>query len=91
MMDLMKMNSMLAEMGIDALIASSHQNVFYSSGFPYIASADNSIFYLLQNIGPVFTIIPKDEESILISPNSGRATSDRFCHLNKQHSIRPNY
>jgi Xaa-Pro dipeptidase len=84
-MDLKKMNPMLADMGIDALIASSHQNVFYSSGFPYIASAHNSIFYLLRNIGPVFTIIPKDEEPILISPNSGRATSDRFCHLNKQH------
>lgn len=84
MIDLNRLWAMMEENKLDALIASSPQNVFYTSGFLYIASAGNSIFYLLRNIGPTFTIIPRGEEPILIAPNSGRATAERFCHFSNK-------
>ena len=84
MIDLKRAWAMMEENKLDALIASSPQNVFYTSGFPYHAAAENRIFFLLRNIGPAFTILPKGENPILVSPNSGRATAERFCFIKDQ-------
>jgi Xaa-Pro dipeptidase len=85
MIDLKRTWAMMEENHLDALIASSPQNVFYTSGFPYHAAAENRIFFLLRNIGPLFTILPKGGNPILVSPNSGRATAERFCFIKDQH------
>lgn len=79
MVDLNRAWEVMKKNQLDALLASSPQNVFYSSGFLYLATADNSIFFLLRNIGPAFTLMPVGKEPVLIAPNSGRATAERFC------------
>jgi Xaa-Pro aminopeptidase len=55
--------------------------VFYTSGFLYLPTPDNSIFFLLRNIGPVFTVVPRGGEARLIAPNSAKATAERFCTI----------
>lgn len=81
MMDLNRAWAIMEENKLDALIASSPQNVFYTSGFLYLPTSDNSIFYLLRNIGPLFTIVPRGGEARLIAPNSAKATAERFCTI----------
>ena len=79
MMDLGRAWTAMKNHELDALIASSPQNVFYTSGFPYLPTPDNSIFFLLRNIGPLFTIVSRGGEPRLIAPNSAKATAERFC------------
>ena len=81
MMDLNRVWTAMEENKIEALIASSPQNVYYTSGFLYLPTPDNSIFFLLRNIGPVFTIVPRGAEARLIAPNSAKATAERFCTI----------
>ncbi len=84
MIDLGRAWGMMEEKRLDALLASSPQNVFYTTGFLYHAAAENRIFFLLRCIGPAFSILPKGGEPILLSPNSGRATAERFCFYKDQ-------
>lgn len=84
MIDLSRTWRMMEENHLEVLIASSPQNVFYTSGFPYHGAAENRIFFLLRNIGPAFTILPKGRDPVVLLPNSGKATAERFCFLKDQ-------
>ena len=75
---------MMEENRLEALIASSPQNVFYTGGFLYHGAAGNRIFFLLRNIGPAFTILQKGREPVLLLPNSGKATAERYCFFKDQ-------
>ncbi len=57
----------LEKRGIDVLIASSPENIFYSSGLPTLHVAKNPILFVLQNQYPSFTLIRSDGEECLIT------------------------
>jgi len=59
--------------GIDALIISSPENVFYTSGVPVNYGASNRAAFVVYKFNPYFVVIPQDEP-ILIAPNSQMAT-----------------
>lgn len=84
MIDGKRLAALMEEEGLDCLIASSPQNVFYASGFPYHGAAENRIFFLLRAIGPAFVILPRGGEPVLLSPNSGKATAERFSFLQER-------
>jgi Xaa-Pro dipeptidase len=62
-----KASEMLHERGIDILIASSPENVFYSSGLPTIYATPNPVLAALSNQYPNLVIITRDGEEALIA------------------------
>ena len=57
----------LEKNGIDVLIASSPENIFYTSGLPTLHVAKNPILFVLQNQYPSLTLIRRDGEEVLIT------------------------
>ncbi|MCJ7697106.1 MAG: aminopeptidase P family N-terminal domain-containing protein, partial [Thermoplasmata archaeon] len=52
--------------GIDFLIASSPENVFYTSGLPTRHSENNPILFSLSNLTPTIVVVrPDGEESVI--------------------------
>ncbi|MDD1776750.1 MAG: Xaa-Pro peptidase family protein [Candidatus Helarchaeota archaeon] len=59
--------AILEKRNIDVLIASSPENVFYTSGLPTLHVAKNPILYVLQNQYPNLTLIRRDGTEVLIA------------------------
>ena len=57
----------LENRNIDVLIASSPENIFYTSGLPTLHVAKNPILYVLQNQYPNLTLIRRDGAEVLIA------------------------
>jgi len=52
--------------GIDFLVASSPENIFYTSGLPVRHSENNPILFSLSNLVPTIVVVKKDgEESVI--------------------------
>jgi len=56
----------MEEQNLDLLIASTPENVFYTSGLPTTVNAPNPILYVLKNQYPYFVLINKEAEEFLI-------------------------
>lgn len=65
-MDLSRVQSILREWKLDALIASSPENLFYTSGLDSLPTSRNTIMFMLRRIGPVFVLVPREGEPRLI-------------------------
>ena len=64
--DKKKFSEMMEKKGIDFLIASSPENVFYTSGLPVRHSENNPILFSLSNLVPSLVVLRKDgEESVI--------------------------
>jgi Xaa-Pro aminopeptidase len=64
--DKKKFSAVMEKKGIDFLIASSPENVFYTSGLPVRHAEHNPILFSLSNLVPSLVIIRKDgEESVI--------------------------
>jgi len=53
--------------GVDVLVASSPENIFYASGMPVRHVENNPILYVLSNQYPTIVVVKKDGEEALIS------------------------
>jgi len=61
-----KFSEIMEKKGIDFLIASSPENVFYTSGLPVRHAENNPILFSLSNLVPSLVVIRKDgEESVV--------------------------
>ncbi|WXG47631.1 MAG: M24 family metallopeptidase [Candidatus Atabeyarchaeum deiterrae] len=65
--DKKKGSKLMQDKGVDILIASSSENVFYTSGIPVGYAESNPILYVLFNQYPSIVIIPQDGEEALIT------------------------
>jgi Xaa-Pro dipeptidase len=64
--DTKKFSTTMEKKGIDILIASSPENVFYTSGLPVRHAEHNPILFSLSNLVPSLVVIRKDgEESVI--------------------------
>ena len=64
--DKKKFSATMEKKGIDFLIASSPENVFYTSGLPVRHAENNPILFSLSNLVPSLVVIRKDgEESVI--------------------------
>jgi Xaa-Pro aminopeptidase len=64
--DKKKFSDMMEKKGIDFLIASSPENVFYTSGLPVRHAENNPILFSLSNLVPSLVVLRKDgEESVI--------------------------
>ncbi|MFX1378758.1 MAG: M24 family metallopeptidase [Promethearchaeota archaeon] len=59
-------NEILKKYGVDALIATTPVNVFYTTGIPTLHVAPNPILFVLYNQYPSFSIITNDGEVCLL-------------------------
>lgn len=66
LMDLSRVQSILRDRKLDALIASSPENVFYASGLDCLPTSQNTIIFMLRRIGPAFVLVPREGEPRLI-------------------------
>ena len=66
LMDLSRVQEILKERSLDALIASSPENIFYTSGLDALPTSQNTIIFMLRRIGPAFVLVPRDGEPKLI-------------------------
>lgn len=62
-----KASKLMQSKGIDVLVASSPENVFYASGMPVRHVENNPILYVLSNQYPTIVVIKKDGEEALIT------------------------
>ncbi|WXG44984.1 MAG: Xaa-Pro peptidase family protein [Promethearchaeati archaeon SRVP18_Atabeyarchaeia-1] len=62
-----KASKLMQSKGVDVLVASSPENVFYASGMPVRHVENNPILYVLANQYPTIVAIKKDGEESLIS------------------------
>nr|MDO8098190.1 M24 family metallopeptidase [Candidatus Njordarchaeota archaeon] len=62
-----KASKLMLSKGVDVLIASSPENVFYASGMPVRHVENNPILYVLANQYPSIVVIKQDGEEALIS------------------------
>jgi len=61
-----KFSEIMEKKGIDFLVASSPENVFYTSGLPVRHAENNPILFSLSNLVPSLVVIRKDgEESVV--------------------------
>ncbi|MHA1111484.1 MAG: M24 family metallopeptidase [Promethearchaeota archaeon] len=56
----------MEDLDLDLLIASTPENVFYTSGLPTTVNAPNPILYVLKNQYPYFVLINREGEEFLI-------------------------
>ncbi len=56
----------MESLDLDLLIASTPENVFYTSGLPTTVNAPNPILYVLKNQYPYFVLINREGEEFLI-------------------------
>ncbi len=66
LMDLSRVQSVLRDRKLDALIASSPENLFYTSGLDCLPTSHNTILFMLRRIGPAFVLVPQEGEPRLI-------------------------
>ena len=66
LMDLSRVQSILRERKLDALVASSPENIFYTSGLDSLPTSHNTIIFMLRRIGPAFVLITREGEPRLI-------------------------
>ena len=66
LMDLSRVQAILKERNLDALIASSSENIFYTSGLDSLPTSHNTILFMLRRIGPAFVLVPREGEPRLI-------------------------
>ena len=57
----------MAEMGVQAVLLSSPENVFYTTGYPALPGAGNPILYALRNQFPFFSFIEQDGKITLLA------------------------
>jgi Xaa-Pro dipeptidase len=62
-----KASKLMQDKGVDVLIASSPENVFYTSGMPVRHVENNPILYVLSNQYPTIVVVKKDGEETLIT------------------------
>jgi Xaa-Pro aminopeptidase len=62
-----KASKLMQSKGVDVLVASSPENVFYASGMPVRHVENNPILYVLANQYPTIVAIKRDGEESLIS------------------------
>jgi Xaa-Pro aminopeptidase len=62
-----KASKSMQNKGVDVLVASSPENVFYASGMPVRHVENNPILYVLSNQYPTIVVIKKDGEEALIT------------------------
>ena len=61
-----KFSQKMEKKGIDFLVASSPENIFYTSGLPVRHAENNPILFSLSNLVPTIVVIRKDgEESVI--------------------------
>jgi len=70
--------------GVDILLASSPENVFYTSGFPVSLSATNRILWILRGVYPAFTVIPRIGEPTLIVRSASAEIARDFSWIKDQ-------
>jgi Xaa-Pro dipeptidase len=64
--DKKKFSAIMEKKGIDFLIASSPENVFYTSGLPVRHAENNPILFSLSNLVPSLVVLRRDgEESVI--------------------------
>lgn len=66
-MDLSRVQSILRERKLDALIASSPENIFYTGGLDALPTSHNTIIFMLRRIGPAFVLVPREGKPLLIA------------------------
>ena len=66
LMDLSRVQSILRERKLDALITSSPENIFYTSGLDSLPTSHNTIIFMLRRIGPAFVLITREGEPRLM-------------------------
>ncbi len=57
----------MAEMGVQAVLLSSPENVFYTTGYPALPGAGNPILYALRNQFPFFSFIEQGGKITLLA------------------------
>ena len=57
----------MAEMGVQAVLLSSPENVFYTTGYPALPGAGNPILYALRNQFPFFSFIEEGGKITLLA------------------------
>ena len=65
--DKKKFSDLMEKKGIDFLIASSPENVFYTSGLPVRHAENNPILFSLSNLVPSLVVLRKDGEECVIA------------------------
>ncbi|MCD6570273.1 MAG: aminopeptidase P family protein [Deltaproteobacteria bacterium] len=65
--DKSKLLACMTEEGIDAVLLSSPENVYYTTGYPSIPSAGNPILYALHNQIPFYSFIEADGRVTLLA------------------------
>lgn len=58
-LDLRRFQKTITELGIDVIIASTPENIFYSSGLPVMYNATNNILFILRNRDVTLVVIPR--------------------------------
>nr|MDO8135755.1 aminopeptidase P family N-terminal domain-containing protein [Candidatus Njordarchaeum guaymaensis] len=65
--DIKKVSRLMRSKGVNVLIASTPENVFYTSGMPVRHIENNPILYVLGNQYPSLVVIKQDGDEALIS------------------------
>lgn len=60
-------NEMMTARGVDVIVATSPENVFYTSGLPVRHVEHNPILFVLANQYPTMTVIPRDGDDAVVS------------------------
>jgi Xaa-Pro aminopeptidase len=64
--DRTRLFSLMSDHGLDAIILSSPENVFYTTGYPTLPSSGNPIVYALRNQLPYYAFIGSDGQVVLL-------------------------
>lgn len=83
-MDIERAKKIIEEHEIDALIASSPENIFYTSGFPTYQSARNrGIFRACVRSGGeyAFTVVPREGEPTFICVSGASGLVDKYVKI----------
>lgn len=65
--DKRRANEVMEKKGLDVMILTSPENVFYTSGLPVRHVEYNPILYVLSNQYPSLTVIQRDAEDFVIT------------------------
>ncbi len=68
--DLNRAKRVLTERGVDALLITSLQGVYYTTGLPTWFTARNRLLFILEKLAPVASILTADGKVSLIAPAS---------------------
>ncbi len=68
--DLNRAKRLLTDRGIDALLITSLQGVYYTTGLPTWFTARNRLLFILEKLAPVASVLTADGKVSLIAPAS---------------------